>query len=140
MELQRNAGRSLLSIINDILDFSKIEAGQLELEAAPFSLMEISEDCIELVSDQAQRKGIRLMVGGRSDVQDRVIGDSTRLRQVLLNLVSNGVKFTHSGYVALTIERVPGAAHALRFAVADTGIGIKPENLAVPVSALRASR
>jgi signal transduction histidine kinase/DNA-binding response OmpR family regulator len=131
MEMQRNAGRGLLSVINDILDFSKIEAGQLDLEAAPFSLKEIAEDCIKLVSDEAERKGLKPMVAVGSDVRDWVIGDSTRLRQVLLNLVSNGVKFTHSGYVALTIEKVPGAAHALRFAVADTGIGIKPENLAV---------
>ena len=131
MEMQRNAGRGLLSVINDILDFSKIEAGQLDLEAAPFSLKEMAKDCINLVSDEAQRKGLKPMVAVGSDVHDWVIGDSTRLRQVLLNLVSNGVKFTHSGYVALTIERVPGAMHALRFAVADTGIGIKPENLAV---------
>jgi signal transduction histidine kinase/CheY-like chemotaxis protein/HPt (histidine-containing phosphotransfer) domain-containing protein len=131
MELQRSAGQSLLGIINDILDFSKIEAGQLELEAAPFSLKEISKDCIDLISDQAQRKGIRLTSAVGDGVQDRVVGDSIRLGQVLLNLVSNGVKFTPSGYVALTVERAPGAAHALRFAVADTGIGIKPENIAV---------
>ena len=131
MELQRNAGQNLLGIINDILDFSKIEAGQLELEAAPFSLKEVSKDCIDLVSEQAERKGIRLTSAVGDGVQDRVVGDSIRLRQVLLNLLSNGVKFTPSGYVALTIERVPGATHALRFVVADTGIGIKPENLAV---------
>jgi signal transduction histidine kinase/CheY-like chemotaxis protein/HPt (histidine-containing phosphotransfer) domain-containing protein len=131
MEMQRNAGRGLLSVINDILDFSRIEAGQLDLEAAPFALKEIAEDCIKLVSDEARRKGLKPIAAVGSDVHDWVIGDSTRLRQVLLNLVSNGVKFTHSGYVALTIERIPGAAHALRFAVADTGIGIKPESLAV---------
>jgi PAS domain S-box-containing protein len=131
MEMQRNAGRGLLSVINDILDFSKIETGQLDLEAAPFSLKEIAEDCIKLVSDEAQRKGLKPMLAVGSDVHDWVIGDSARLRQVLLNLMSNGVKFTHSGYVALTIERAPGATHALRFVVADTGIGIKPENLAV---------
>jgi len=130
MEMQRNAGRGLLSVINDILDFSRIEAGQLDLEAAPFSLREIAEDCIRLVSDEARRKGLRPTAAVGNDVHDWVIGDSTRLRQVLLNLVSNGVKFTHSGYVALTIERAPEAAHALRFVVADSGIGIKPENLA----------
>ncbi len=129
MEMQRNAGRGLLSVINDILDFSKIEAGQLALEAAPFSLKKIAEDCITLVSDEARRKGLKSMAVVGNDVHDWVIGDPTRLRQVLLNLVSNGVKFTHSGYVALTIERAPGAPHALRFVVADTGIGIKPENL-----------
>jgi signal transduction histidine kinase/DNA-binding response OmpR family regulator len=131
MEMQRNAGRGLLSVINDILDFSKIEAGQLELEAAPFSLKEVAEDCIKLVSDEARRKGLKPMAAVGSDVHDWVIGDSTRLRQVLLNLVSNGVKFTHSGYVALTIEGAPDAADALRFVVSDTGIGIKPENLVV---------
>ena len=131
MKLQRSAGQNLLGIINDILDFSKIEAGQLELEAAPFSLKEVSKDCIDLVSDQAQRKGIRLTSAAGDGVQDRVVGDSIRLRQVLLNLLSNGVKFTPSGYVALTVERAPGTTDALRFVVADTGIGIKPENLAV---------
>ncbi len=129
MEMQRNAGRSLLSVVNDILDFSKIEAGQLDLEQASFSLTEVSGDCIKLVSDQARRKGIKLVSVVGDGVQDWVVGDSTRLRQVLLNLVSNGVKFTHSGCVALSIEKSQGATHALRFAVADTGIGIKPENL-----------
>jgi signal transduction histidine kinase/DNA-binding response OmpR family regulator len=129
MEMQRNAGRSLLSVVNDILDFSKIEAGQLDLETVSFSLKEISRDCIKLVSDQARHKGIKLISAVGDGVQDWVVGDSTRLRQVLLNLISNGVKFTHSGYVALTIESIPGAANALRFAVADTGIGIKLENL-----------
>jgi signal transduction histidine kinase/CheY-like chemotaxis protein len=131
MEMQRNAGRDLLNVINDILDFSKIEAGQLDLETAPFSLKAIADDSIKLVSDQAQRKGLKLMAAVGSDVHDWVVGDSTRIRQVLLNLLSNGVKFTPSGYVALTIERIPGVTHALRFAVADSGIGIKPEDLAL---------
>ncbi|WP_375413208.1 PAS-domain containing protein [uncultured Bradyrhizobium sp.] len=130
MEMQRNAGRGLLSVINDILDFSKIEAGQLELEKAPFSLKEMAEDCVNLVSDQAQRKGLKVMAAVASDVNDWVVGDATRLRQVLLNLVSNGVKFTPSGYVALTVERAPGSRHGLRFAVADSGMGIEPESLA----------
>ena len=140
MEMQRNAGRGLLSVINDILDFSKIEAGQLDLEAAPFSLKEIAEDCIKLVSDEAQRKGLKPMVAVGGDVHDRVVGDSIRLRQVLLNLVSNGVKFTHSGYVALTIERVPGAmprAALRRRRYRDRHQAGKPGRA---VSALRASR
>jgi signal transduction histidine kinase/DNA-binding response OmpR family regulator len=131
MEMQRNAGRGLLSVINDILDFSRIEAGQLELETAPFSLKLLADDCIKLFVDQAHRKGLKPMVAVGSDVHDWVVGDSTRLRQVLLNLISNGVKFTPSGYIALTIERVRGGSHALCFAVADTGIGIRPENLAL---------
>jgi CheY-like chemotaxis protein len=129
MEMQRNAGTGLLNVINDILDFSKIKAGQLNLETRPFSLTEIAGNCIKLVSDQARRKGLELTAVVAEDVDDWVVGDSTRLRQVLLNLVANGIKFTHWGSVALTVDRVPGTAHVLCFAVADTGIGIKPENL-----------
>jgi signal transduction histidine kinase/DNA-binding response OmpR family regulator len=128
MEMQRNAGRGLLSVINDILDFSKIEAGQLDLEIAPLSLTEIAESCIKLVSDQAQRKGLKLTAAVAQDVHEWVLGDATRLRQILLNLVANGVKFTHSGSVRLTIDSVP-ATQALRFAVTDTGIGIKANEL-----------
>jgi len=131
MELQRKAGQGLLGVINDILDFSKIEAGQLELESVPLSPREMVEDCFRLVADQAQRKGLKLIAAVAADVPDWVLGDPTRLRHVLLNLVANGVKFTNSGSVALTIDRVLGATRALAFAVADTGIGIKPENMTV---------
>lgn len=131
MELQRKAGQGLLGVINDILDFSKIEAGQLDLESVPLSLREIVEDCVRLVADQAQRKELKLAAVVAADVPDWVLGDPTRLRHVLLNLVANGVKFTHSGTVTLTIDRVLGATQALAFAVADTGIGIKPENMPV---------
>jgi signal transduction histidine kinase/DNA-binding response OmpR family regulator len=131
MELQRKAGQGLLGVINDILDFSKIEAGQLDLESVPLSLREIVEDCVRLVADQAQRKGLKLTAAVAADVPDWVLGDPTRLRHVLLNLVANGVKFTNSGTVTLTIDRVLGATQALAFAVADTGIGIKPENMTV---------
>jgi PAS domain S-box-containing protein len=130
MEMQRDAGQGLLRVINDILDFSKIESGQLDLETAPLSLTEIAESCVNLVSDQALRKGLELTAAVAEDVHDWVLGDATRLRQILLNLVANGVKFTHSGSVTLTIDRVPGATRALRFAVTDTGIGINVKDLA----------
>ncbi len=131
MEMQRSAGQGLLGIINDILDFSKIEAGQLDLEIAPLSLTEIAAGCVKLVSDQARGKGLELTAAVAEDVPDWVLGDAMRLRQILLNLVANGVKFTHSGSVRLTIGRAPGATQALRFAVTDTGIGIKANELAV---------
>jgi signal transduction histidine kinase/CheY-like chemotaxis protein len=129
MEMQRNAGQGLLSVINDILDFSKIEAGQLDLETAPFSLTEIADSCVRLVSEQAARKGVELTAAVAEDVHDWVLGDAARLRQILLNLVVNGAKFTHSGSVKLMIKHVPGT-EALRFAITDTGIGIRAESLA----------
>ncbi len=130
MEMQRNAGQGLLGIINDILDFSKIEAGQLDIESAPLSIREIAQDCVDLVYDQAQRKGLTVTAIVADDIHDLVLGDATRLRQILLNLVANGVKFSPSGSVILKIDRVSGASDAIRFAVTDTGIGIKAENLA----------
>jgi signal transduction histidine kinase/CheY-like chemotaxis protein/HPt (histidine-containing phosphotransfer) domain-containing protein len=130
MEMQRSAGQGLLGIINDILDFSKIEAGQLDIECAPLSIREIARNCVDLVFDQAQRKGLTVTAIVAEDIHDWILGDAARLRQILLNLLANGVKFTPSGFVTLTIDRVSGSADAVRFSVTDTGIGIKAENLA----------
>jgi len=129
-EMQRSAGEGLLGIINDILDFSKIEAGQIEIEAAPLSIRQIARNCVGLISDQAQRKGLTVTAIVAEEIHDWVLGDAARLRQILLNLLANGVKFTPSGFVTLTIDRVSGTADAMRFSVTDTGIGIKAENLA----------
>ena len=131
MEMQRSAGQGLLGVISDILDFSKIEAGQLDLETSPLSLRDIAATCVNLVSDQAQRKALTVTAIVADDIPDWVLGDAVRLRQVLLNLVANGVKFTLSGSVTLTIDSVPGIADAVRFSVTDTGIGISAENLAM---------
>ena len=130
MEMQRNAGQGLLGIINDILDFSKIEAGQLEIESAPFSVRDIAQSCVDLVQDQADRKGLAVTAVVADDLHDWVLGDAARLRQILLNLVANGVKFTPAGSVTLTVDGVAGAADSVRFAVTDTGIGIAAGNLA----------
>lgn len=130
MEMQRGAGQGLLGIINDILDFSKIEAGQLDIETAPLSIRDIARNCVELLHDQAQRKELTLTAAVADDIHDWVLGDAARLRQVLLNLVANGVKFTPSGSVTMTVDRVPGTPDTVRFAVTDTGIGIKAEHLA----------
>jgi signal transduction histidine kinase/CheY-like chemotaxis protein len=120
---------SLLTLLNDILDLSKIEAGKLELEHADFDLVATVEGLADVVGHRAAAKGLELIVCVHPDVPRCVRGDATRLRQVLVNLVGNAIKFTERGEVAVTVERdaqadLPGA---LLFTVRDTGIGI-PEN------------
>jgi signal transduction histidine kinase len=129
METIRTSGESLLNIINDILDFSKIESGMLELEERPFDLRICVEESIELLATQAAAKKINLAYDLDDSVPDMVIGDVTRLRQILVNLVGNAVKFTAAGEVLVTVsssEEGPGERR-LHFCVKDTGIGI-PEN------------
>jgi len=118
------AGRSLLTVINDILDFSKLEAGGLELRSVPFDLAALARDCEDLVHPAAEQKGLQLRTVFASDTVGYVQGDPDRLRQILLNLLANAIKFTDRGVVALTVTRVGGNGARLRFAVADTGIGI----------------
>jgi signal transduction histidine kinase/CheY-like chemotaxis protein len=120
------SGDTLLSLIGEILDFSKIEAGRLDLDVRPFRLATLIEELVELMAPRAQAKGIEIA----SFVDDRlpadVIGDAARLRQVLLNLTGNAVKFTDSGGVAVMVE--PGAAPGeVTFRVQDTGAGIAPD-------------
>jgi signal transduction histidine kinase/DNA-binding NarL/FixJ family response regulator len=126
LEKQLWAGRGLLQLINDILDFSKIEAGQLALEAIPFSPHDKARACMNLVADEAARKGLSTAIEIADGVPQRVLGDPTRVRQVLTNLLSNAVKFTERGSVRLAVER---AGETLRFSVIDTGIGIAAEKL-----------
>jgi len=123
-QIIRASAGALLTIINDILDFSKIEAGKLDIEAVPFSLLELVEGAGELIAGRADEKGIGLTLDLDPAIPDRLIGDPTRLRQVLLNLLGNAVKFTEAGGVAVTIGAVPGDGLRLRFAVTDTGIGL----------------
>ena len=120
---------SLLSLINDILDFSRIEAGKLEIERAPFGLRELLGDAIRSLAFRAHRKSLELSCHIHADVPDRLIGDGGRLRQVVVNLVGNAIKFTEAGEVVLTVERRSegGDGLALQFTVTDTGIGI-PED------------
>jgi len=122
----RRAGDNLLNLINDILDLSKVEASQLELEQAGFSLPDHLEIVIDLVSSRAKEKGLVLTCEIDGDLPKDLVGDSTRLRQVLLNLLGNAVKFTNSGSVSLRVirEDLPFYPPALRFSVSDTGIGI----------------
>lgn len=127
LELQRTAGRGLLTLINDVLDFSRIEAGQLAIESVPFSLPDKVKNCVALVADDAARKGLQLTSSIANGVPNVVLGDPVRLRQILVNLLANAVKFTDQGSVKLTVERAVQDPPALRFAVADTGIGIASE-------------
>ena len=114
----------LLTIINDVLDFSKIEAGRLLLEKLDFSLTDVVEDVAQVVAPRAGEKDLEVVVDIAPDLPPRIEGDPSRLRQILLNLVGNAVKFTDSGHVAIEVS--PDDDH-LRFTIADTGPGIAPE-------------
>ena len=131
-EAVRNSGQSLLSIINDILDFSKIEAGRMDLEPAPFDLHGMLGEVLEMFAPGAQRKGVEVALRVAGGVPQYVEGDPVRLRQVLVNLLGNAVKFTGQGEVLLRVApcREGGAGDLVRFEVADTGIGIRPESQA----------
>jgi signal transduction histidine kinase/DNA-binding response OmpR family regulator/putative methionine-R-sulfoxide reductase with GAF domain len=122
-EIIRSSSESLLGIINDILDFSKIDAGRLELEVNPFDLRSCVESAVDLVTEPAARKGLELAFLIDPALPEGVDGDVTRLRQVLVNLLANAVKFTEAGEVVMTVE--PGdAPNEIKLAVRDTGIGI----------------
>jgi signal transduction histidine kinase/CheY-like chemotaxis protein/putative methionine-R-sulfoxide reductase with GAF domain len=127
----RESGDALLTIINDILDFSKIEAGRMDIESHPFDLRECVESALDLVSSRATEKHLDTAYVFEGEVPDAVSGDLTRLRQIILNLLANAVKFTEHGEVVLTVNAEP-AAHGkvrLTFAVRDTGIGLTPEGM-----------
>ncbi|MDR3441134.1 response regulator [Telmatospirillum sp.] len=119
---------ALLTIINDILDFSKIEAGKMELEHSPFSLVTLVEEATELLMPRAEEKQLTLACFIDPGAPDHFLGDQTRLRQILLNVIGNAVKFTETGHVLVEakVEQRPGGA-LLRFSVVDTGIGIAPD-------------
>ena len=123
----RDSGESLLTIINDILDFSKIEAGKLDVERAPFELRECVNSAVELVRHRATEKGLALVVTVAEDVPQTVKGDPTRLRQILLNLLSNALKFTERGEVRLTVSKA--GKDELHFAVRDSGIGLTAQGM-----------
>ncbi|RMG98977.1 MAG: hybrid sensor histidine kinase/response regulator [Chloroflexi bacterium] len=127
VETIRNSSNALLAIINDILDFSKIEADRLELENHPFSLRQCVEEALDLVATQAAQKNLDLAYLMDPSLPAIVVGDVTRLRQILVNLLSNGVKFTHEGEVVVLINGRPldsSNRFELHFTVRDTGIGI----------------
>jgi two-component system sensor histidine kinase/response regulator len=130
-ELARSSGENLVALVNDVLDLSKIEAGKLEIDTADFRLGELVEDVCGLMSSRAHERGLQLSALVDADILGVVRGDEVRMRQVLTNLVSNALKFTHEGEVSVRVRQVAGVADrvAMRFEVADTGIGIQAEEL-----------
>ncbi len=123
------SANALLTVLNDILDFSKIQAGKLALENVPFDLRTVAEQVGQLFAGQAGEKGIEMLVRYPPDVQSQVIGDPTRIRQILTNLAGNGIKFTEQGHVLIEVgsEERTGNQCAFLIRVSDTGIGI-PED------------
>ena len=130
LELVRSSSEALLMILNDILDYSKIEAEHLELESIPFDLSKVVHATASLLAVRAREKHLELLADVAPEVPRTVRGDPTRLRQVLMNLIGNAIKFTDAGEVVVSVrsERHEGTAR-LRFGVRDTGIGIAPEHV-----------
>ena len=132
-EIVRSSGDALLTVINDVLDFSKIEAGRMDLEAQPFDLREGVEAALDLVAARAAEKGLDLAYLISDSTPAAIIGDVTRLRQILLNLLTNAVKFTEAGEVVLSVRAksldAPGPVYELTFSVRDTGIGIPRDRI-----------
>ena len=132
--LVHSSAEALLTVINDILDFSKIEAGKLDLESAAFGLRDALEETLCTLALRAHAKGLELACRVAPGVPAALVGDPTRLRQVVVNLVGNAIKFTSSGEVVVSVDVEEGDgdadAVALHVAVTDTGIGIPAEKLA----------
>ena len=130
LDVIHRSGESLLTIINDILDYSKIEAGKMELESVAFNLEELVEDCIELFGASANRRHIDLIGSVSPTTPIHVVGDPTRLRQILTNLIGNAFKFTTEGCISISAKRVadsPIDRPLVKFSITDSGIGIAPE-------------
>jgi polar amino acid transport system substrate-binding protein len=129
VEKVHRSGESLLALLNDILDFSKIEAGRLDIESVEFSLQEVLDDLGGVLGYKAEEKGLALLFDVPREVPRHLVGDPLRLRQILLNLCNNALKFTEEGEVVLSVrtERSDAGAAHLRFSVRDTGIGISPD-------------
>lgn len=125
------SGESLISIINDILDFSKIESGKMELEETHFELRSCIEDTLDLFAIKAIEKGLDLLYMIDSDVPSNFLGDANRLRQILVNLINNAIKFTEKGEILITVQLLheSNGLLELKFSVKDTGIGIKQETI-----------
>jgi len=129
----RASGQALLEIINDILDFSKIEAGKLSLELVDFSLRDSLAETMRIVAPRGQSKGLEMACHISPDLPEALVGDPGRIRQVLLNLIGNAIKFTDRGEIVLRVLREPaeGGGVVVHFAVSDTGIGIPAEKQAL---------
>ena len=131
LRIFRRAGSNLLHLINDILDLSKVEAGHIELESIEFDLSDLIEKAIEILAMRANEKGLELACHLSPDVPCALIGDPNRLHQILINLISNAIKFTDKGSVVVEVTNDPDhlSPGTIRFSVTDTGIGIPPNKL-----------
>ena len=131
MRIVHSSSESLLTLINDLLDFSKMEAGRVDLESIPFAVRDTVAEAVAVVDGSAGQKGLVLVPSVDGAVPATVVGDPWRLRQVIVNLLGNAVKFTDHGTVGLDVDVADGGDDGvvLRFAVSDTGIGIEPDNL-----------
>ena len=131
IEKIQTATKSLMIIINDILDLSKLEAGKLEIETVDFDFSDILDECITLIEPNIEEQGLSLSVMCDDKVPDRVRADPVRLRQVLINLLGNAVKFTHEGGIGIEVQLAAedGDNRTLKFTIRDTGIGIPADQL-----------
>ena len=127
----RTGGESLLSIINEILDFSKVEAGKVELESVPLQIHPLLQSVADLLQTKAEEKGLSIFLDVHPDIPEILYGDVSRLRQVLINLIGNAIKFTEKGHIHITVESVGQSISQtqLYFQIRDTGIGIQPEQM-----------
>ncbi len=125
VETLRRGGDALLSVINDVLDLSKIEAGRMVVESAPYAPRTVVDECLALLGPEAVKKGLLVAANVATDVPEHVRGDKVRVRQVLLNIVGNAIKFTAAGSIQVDVRR--DDAQRLRFSVRDTGAGVPPE-------------
>ncbi|MCH7552410.1 MAG: hypothetical protein IIC82_00210 [Chloroflexi bacterium] len=133
IEMIQTSSDSLLSVINDVLDFSKIEARELEIEASEFRLRALIESTIEAMSAPARKKGLIFDCEVADHVPDELVGDQGRLKQILMNLIGNAIKFTDSGKISVSVDGRfdPDKEATLHFAVADTGVGIPKDKIHV---------
>ncbi|PIE70725.1 MAG: hypothetical protein CSA22_06125 [Deltaproteobacteria bacterium] len=131
MEAVQGSAENLLTIINDILDFSKIEAGKLDLDSIPFNLLSVLEDTTDVLALRAAEKGIDYIVNISPDTPLNLSGDPGRIRQILINLVGNAIKFTYQGEICVRIKKTSETAHTagLQFEISDTGIGIANDRI-----------
>ncbi|AFU99447.1 response regulator [Simiduia agarivorans] len=133
LDVIHRSGETLIDIINDILDYSKIEAGKMELESAPFNLEDLVEDCVQLFGATANKRHIELIGSVSPTTPLNLMGDPTRLRQLLINLIGNAFKFTSEGYVIVEARREENSdpdQPTIRFSIRDSGIGINDEGMA----------
>jgi len=130
-ETSRRSAETLLTVINDVLDYSKIEAGHIDFESIDFDLRRVLDDVVRTLASRAAERGLDLVVQYPADLPRWVKGDPARIRQIVLNLVGNAVKFTEEGYVAVKVDATEGGPGRKRFVISveDTGIGISPEKL-----------